>query len=51
MRPPTHGYNATYDLWSTGGKAVAASDSTTQIQTKRADWIYNWQNSGANVGQ
>lgn len=49
--PPANGYNATYDLWSTGGNVGTSSDSASQTQTKRAQWIYNWQNSGANVGQ
>ena len=51
---PTHGYNTTYDLWSTGGNvsALGGNDSPQQISIKRAQWIYNWQSSGAdNAGQ
>ena len=33
VNPPTHGYNPTYDLWSTAGLTSGASD----IQ-----WIKNW---------
>ncbi len=51
ISPPTHGYNTTYDLWSTGGNVGQASDSTTTTSLKRSQWLYNWQNSGANVGQ
>ena len=48
---PTHGYNPTYDLWSTGGQVGNATDTITQTSAKRAKWLINWQNSGANVGQ
>ena len=48
---PTNGYNATFDLWSTGGNVGTSTDSAAVTQTKRSQWIYNWQNSGANVGQ
>ncbi|HWB61288.1 MAG TPA: hypothetical protein VG733_17535, partial [Chthoniobacteraceae bacterium] len=51
VNPPTHGYNPPYDLWSTGGNVVQAGDSAAQIAVKRAQWITNWQNSGANIGQ
>jgi type II secretory pathway pseudopilin PulG len=33
---PAHGYNPTFDLWSTGGR-IDASDSPNQSQ-----WIKNW---------
>lgn len=49
--PPTRGYNATYDFWSTGGTVAKGSDSPTQISNKRSKWLINWQNSGANSGQ
>jgi type II secretory pathway pseudopilin PulG len=50
---PTHGYNSTFDLWSTGGNVSSATsnDTKTQILQKRAQWIINWQNSGENAGQ
>lgn len=48
---PTHGYNPTYDLWSTAGTVSGTADTAATTQIKRAQWIYNWQNSGANVGQ
>ena len=46
---PTHGYNPTFDLWSTAGNIAKTGDA--QLSAKRAQWIYNWQNSGANAGQ
>jgi len=49
--PPVNGYNPTYDLWSTGGQVGQASDTPAQSQVRRAKWLINWQNSGANVGQ
>lgn len=51
VNPPTHGYNSTFDLWSTGGTVSKSSDSPAQVLAKRAKWIINWQNSGANAGQ
>jgi prepilin-type N-terminal cleavage/methylation domain-containing protein len=48
---PANGYNPTYDLWSTSAQIGQPTDTTTQTNAKRMQWITNWQNSGANSGQ
>jgi len=38
--PPTHGYNPTFDLWSTAGLTTNPPPSGTDTITPQ--WIKNW---------
>jgi prepilin-type N-terminal cleavage/methylation domain-containing protein len=40
VNPPTHGYNPTFDLWSTAGATKLKSGQTEDQY--RATWIKNW---------
>ena len=43
VNPPVHGYNSTYDLWSTAGNIGLATDTQAQTTQKRLQWIMNTQ--------
>ena len=51
IKTPVHGYNQTYDLWSTAGTIIKPGDPASKTESKRANWLYNWQTPGTNTGK